>query len=206
MKRLILILFALLLCLWGCRNKTTTGQSENYLETDTSKISVGQIIEKSDEQSTSDTANNEYCVEIYSDVDSTDFDDFKSLNDIRFENWTEKDWLDNDYIRTVRGYLDSYLNGDIEDTELDPYKEHLASKFGINYIYPSYGGGVNIRIIFVDMPDKIFDCWVYSSVDRDKEEVLGYHVKYIKLDEEELEYTKEEMLKTSKGHPEFKLW
>ena len=26
----------------------------------------------------------------------------KSLNDIRFAGWTEKEWLDNEYIRTLR--------------------------------------------------------------------------------------------------------
>ncbi|MBD5256232.1 MAG: hypothetical protein HDS50_01180 [Bacteroides sp.] len=206
MKRLPVILFTLLLYTWGCKNKSTFVQSESSLAPDPKGISINPVIAKSDTDSTADKVDDEYCVGIYTDEDSANIDDFKSLNDIRFENWTEKDWLDNDYIRTVRRYLDSYLKGDIEDVGLDPYKEHLASKFGINYIYPSYGGGVNIRIIFIDMPDKIFNCWVYSTVDPDKEKVLSYWVHYIKLEEEGREYTKEDIFKTIKEHPELKLW
>ena len=32
----------------------------------------------------------------------------KSLNDILFANFKDKDWLDNDYIRTLRKYIDSF--------------------------------------------------------------------------------------------------
>ena len=34
----------------------------------------------------------------------------KSLNDIRFDGWEDSDWLDNEYIRTLRKYLDDYSN------------------------------------------------------------------------------------------------
>ena len=37
----------------------------------------------------------------------------KSLNDIRFDGWERSDWLDNEYIRTLRIYLDDY-NRDIQ--------------------------------------------------------------------------------------------
>lgn len=39
----------------------------------------------------------------------------KSLNDIRFEGWKEQDWLDNEYIRALRKYIDAYNKGEIED-------------------------------------------------------------------------------------------
>ena len=32
----------------------------------------------------------------------------KTLNDIRFKDWDRSDWLDNEYIRTLRKYLDDY--------------------------------------------------------------------------------------------------
>ena len=32
----------------------------------------------------------------------------KTLNDIRFDGWERSDWLDNEYIRTLRKYLDDY--------------------------------------------------------------------------------------------------
>ena len=41
----------------------------------------------------------------------------KSLNDIRFENFDENDWLDNEYIRCLRRYLDDYNSGKIENEE-----------------------------------------------------------------------------------------
>lgn len=34
----------------------------------------------------------------------------KTLNDIRFKDWDRSDWLDNEYIRTLRKYLDDYPN------------------------------------------------------------------------------------------------
>lgn len=35
----------------------------------------------------------------------------KTLNDIRFKDWDRSDWLDNEYIRTLRKYLDDYNKG-----------------------------------------------------------------------------------------------
>lgn len=46
----------------------------------------------------------------------------KSLNDIRFEGWKEQDWLDNEYIRTLREYINAYNNGQESNPILDPYK------------------------------------------------------------------------------------
>ena len=46
----------------------------------------------------------------------------KSLNQIRFENWTEEDWVDNDYYRCIRETFDSYLAGEIEFSSLDEYR------------------------------------------------------------------------------------
>ena len=51
----------------------------------------------------------------------------KTLNDIRFNGWERSDWLDNEYIRTLRKYLDDYNNGKISNSNLDPYKELLLS-------------------------------------------------------------------------------
>lgn len=47
----------------------------------------------------------------------------KTLNDIRFKDWDRSDWLDNEYIRTLRKYLDDYNKGVVSNTNLDPYKE-----------------------------------------------------------------------------------
>ncbi len=42
----------------------------------------------------------------------------KSLNDIRFAGWTEKEWLDNEYIRALRRHIDDFLNGEKSDQSL----------------------------------------------------------------------------------------
>lgn len=47
----------------------------------------------------------------------------KTLNDIRFDGWERSDWLDNEYIRTLRKYLDDYNSGRVSNANLDPYKE-----------------------------------------------------------------------------------
>ena len=60
----------------------------------------------------------------------------KTLNDIRFAGWEYEDWLDNDYIRVLRLYLDDYLSGEIEDTELDEYREDIKGKIPIVNIVP----------------------------------------------------------------------
>ena len=63
------------------------------------------------------------------EIDSTYEDDSiangKSLNDIRFANFTDKDWLDNEYIRTLRVYIDAFVNGKVKDDELELYKSDV---------------------------------------------------------------------------------
>lgn len=53
----------------------------------------------------------------------------KTLNDIRFKDWDRSDWLDNEYIRTLRKYLDDYNSGKVCNANLDPYKEHIKGQF-----------------------------------------------------------------------------
>ena len=53
----------------------------------------------------------------------------KSLNDIRFDGWEDSNWLDNEYIRTLRKYLDDYNDGIVSNPALDPYKEHIKDSF-----------------------------------------------------------------------------
>lgn len=130
----------------------------------------------------------------------------KSLNDIRFANFGEKDWLDNEYIRCLRRYLDDYNSGKIENEDLDPHKEKIKGKFVIGWAGPSLVGGMFIQFIFVDYPDDMFLAWVYSFVDEEAEKVLDYEVRSIHLDEEKSGFTKDEIFETMKEHPELKLW
>lgn len=84
----------------------------------------------------------------------------KTLNEIRFNGWTKSDWLDNEYIRTLRKYLDDYNNGTVCNSTLDPYKEQIKGPFVIYDINSFLLGGALIRITFLDLPDRIFSCWI----------------------------------------------
>ena len=140
------------------------------------------------------------------DEDSVSIGNGKGLNDIRFANFTEKDWRDNEYIRCLRRYLDDYNCGDIKDEELDPYKEKVCGKFVIGSCEPYLFGGLVISIMFVDNPDDVFSAWVYSTVDRETETITDYSVHGIWHEEEKSGFTKEEVLTLLKEHPEQKLW
>lgn len=74
--------------------------------------------------------------------------EMKSLNDIRFGNWTEKEWFDNDYFRTLRKYIDACYKGEIKDEVLEPYRFALKGKFAIFNAGPFIGGGMFIYFVF----------------------------------------------------------
>lgn len=60
----------------------------------------------------------------------------KTLNEIRFDGWDRGDWLDNEYIRTLRKYLDDYNSGKVSNANLGPYKEQVKGKFVVYDITP----------------------------------------------------------------------
>lgn len=130
----------------------------------------------------------------------------KGLNDIRFANFTDKDWFDNEYIRCLRKYLDDYNSGKVKDVDLDPYKEKVSGKFVIGAVEPYLLGGLFIRIVFVAYPEDIFSSWVYSSVDERTETILDYSVHGISHDEGESGFTKEDIQQYLKENPEQKVW
>ena len=130
----------------------------------------------------------------------------KSLNDIRFANFTDKDWVDNEYIQTLRVYIDSFVSGKVKNEDLEPYKNDVKGKFVIANAEPFLMGGLFIQIVFIDKPEKIFTAWVYSDVDEDAEKVVGYSVRRICLDERKNELSREQIFQVMKEHPELKLW
>lgn len=125
MKNYLLLLFALVIV--GCGNRhsqqVATTQSVETVVTDSS---VEDVAEETDieilQDSTSNIAGGE------------------SLNEIRFRNWTEKDWYDNDYFRALRKYIDACSKGKIRDEVLEPYKSALNGKFAIPQAQPHLGG------------------------------------------------------------------
>ena len=141
-----------------------------------------------------------------STVECVDTTTKKTLNDIRFAGWEYEDWLDNDYIRELRLYINDYLSGEIEDAELDEYREDIKGKFVIANIEPYIMGGAFIQVCFMDCPNKVFSSWVYSSVDEENEVVLEYICKGLTYVGEEPGYTKEEIRRIMSEHPEIKAW
>lgn len=127
-----------------------------------------------------------------------------SLNDIRFKNFTDKDWIDNGYIRAYRKHLDDYLAGKIEDESLDPYKEKIRGKFVIGDSQPFILGGLFLSVVFFDNPEYILSVWIYSDVVDGV--VTDYSVRSTKLVDDNSEFTKDAILKFLKEHPEHKLW
>lgn len=155
--------------------------------------------------SSSDTGDNVAELEEQAGDDSVSVQG--SLNDIRFANFkTSKDWLDNEYIHTLRRYLDDYTAGKVENAELEPYKNGLKSKFAIYDTEPFIAGGLLIRVIFLDMPDKVFAGTVYSFVDEDTKKVTGYEFRGLYLETEESGLSKEEILQGVRETPDLKLW
>ena len=130
----------------------------------------------------------------------------KSLNDIRFAGWTEKEWLDNEYIRTLRQYLDDYSQGKIENEELEPYRHLTKGQFVVGQIEPFMLGGVFMYIMFVDDPEKVFTVCVYSEVNSETEKVLNYEVRSITYQSEVPGMPKELLQQIMKEHPEQKVW
>ena len=138
--------------------------------------------------------------------DSISTDASKVLNDIRFEGWTVEEWCDNDYIRTLRNYVDAYNRGEIEDSTLIPYKELLKGQFVVETIEAFLLGGVYMNITFIDDPEKVFIAWVYSEVDTDTEEVGPYECRDFRFEDGLIGCTKEELRKIMAEHPEMKIW
>ena len=130
----------------------------------------------------------------------------KGLNEIRFEEWSDNDWIDNDYIRALRAYIDDYNRGVISNSTLDQYKDVVKGKFAIGNTEPFLLGGLFIRFMFIDHPNLMFATWVYSDVDEVNEVVTDYHVRSIQLDSDEAPFTKEEIIRINKEHPELKFW
>lgn len=195
MKKSLIGIFALLIV--GCGNQrskqiTTT----RPIEIETTDSMVEHVTEELDIEILPDSTSNVAGGE--------------SLNDIRFGNWTDKDWRDNDYFRALRKYIDSYdpHNDEyMESTDLESYRVTLIkSKFVVLWALQHIGGGMAVDIIFLDMPNKIFRTWVYSHVDLHSKNINKYEVREFSLIDDESTYTKEDILTIIKEHPEHKLW
>ena len=129
------------------------------------------------------------------------------LNGIRFEEWGDKEWLNNNYIRSVRLYIDAYNLGLVKDEGLDKHKAALKGKFCICSIEPFMGGGAWMHIAFVDDTSFSLRFWVYSFVNEDNPIAIeGYDVRGSDLVDEPLGITPEEIKDILKENPHNQLW
>ena len=181
MKNLLFVLLLTALCFVGCGNASKNAKAD--IDNDSTLVDDSLIADTTEQA-----------------------DSGKSLNDIRFADFDDDDWLDNEYIRCLRRYLDDYNNGKIEDEKLDEYKEKLKGKFIIAWVEPCYFGGLFLQITFIDYPDDVFSSWIYSGVDEEQEKILDYEVRSFSQKEEKSGFTKDEILEIMKEHPELKLW
>ena len=140
------------------------------------------------------------------EYESTENETRETLNDIRFDGWTKKEWADNEYIREVRRFIDAYNNGEIKDPYLDQYKEYIQGKFVIGDINPGLWGGAFMYIVFYDHPDKTFSVLVYSDVDEETRTVSNYECRGLKYEDMDLGYSQEDILQFLKECPEQKMW
>lgn len=171
----------------------------------TKGIVVNQVAETKVESSAKPTIKESEEMLMQNPINESD--KTESLNDIRFGNWTEKDWLDNDYFRALRKYINDYLQGKVENNDLVSYRSILKSEFVIYNVEPFIAGGLFVSVLFLDDPNIIFDAWIYSDVDVTTRKVISYHVNGLNAREDEYSsITKEDVLTIIKEHPENKLW
>lgn len=129
------------------------------------------------------------------------------LNGIRFEEWGDKEWLNNNYIRSVRLYIDAYNLGLVKDEGLDKHKAALKGKFCICSIEPFMGGGAWMHIAFVDDTSFSLRFWVYSFVNEsDPAAIEGYDVRGSDLVDEPLGISPEEIKEILTQNPHNRLW
>jgi len=185
-QKLFLIL-ACLVVLLSCNNQNRR-QETDFTVKDSLNVNVDVVTDSTECESAGDTTYRE------------------TLNDIRFEGWTMKEWVDNEYIREVRRYIDAYNNGEISNPDLDEYKDYIQGKFVLADIQPFILGGVEIYIIFFDNPEKTFSAVVYSTVNEDTRTFTNYSCYGLKNEDIDLGFSQEDILQFLKERPDQRLW
>lgn len=140
------------------------------------------------------------------------------LNDLRFYGWTGETWGNNNYIRTIRIFMDGIVAGEVSEklvkgvtfpaeNELpfDKYKGFMGSKFVLVEIEPFSGGGILCRIIPLDNTKLIITAWVYSPVVEGC--ITGYDLRMFYVIEASKELiSKEEVEMLRKGKMDCIVW
>lgn len=146
-----------------------------------------------------DTSEADYIVK-------TDSVQTMSLNEIRFNGWSDKDWYDNDYLRELRLYLNKVYSGQLSNENLKSYISLLKSKFTIYKVEPFILGGLFAHIIFIDNPKQVFEAHIYSKVNESDGTIVSYEVRGIRPSDIESHFTKDQIMELLEKHPEIKLY
>ncbi len=138
--------------------------------------------------------------------DSSGLSEESSLNDIRFAGWGDEDWGNNNYIRSIRLYIDAINVGLVKDEILEKHKEKLKGDFVIVDLEEFMAGGLYYYVVFVDNPDTVFGFWVYSFATYDPLGVSGYEVRHADVRAENYPLTTEEIKAELAKNPTILLW
>lgn len=200
MKNIFIII--LLLVFTACKSNKTQQTSDIDIQKPTIVIDSVATTQKEQSQIELDELSQD-------EQDSSNVISLGGLNYIRFDDWTDEDWLDNDYIREIRKFFNAYIQEEINDERfksLVPYRSLMNSKFVVLHIQPFLGGGVFMYIVFLDNPKQVFEAWVYGTIMDEDEGVIGYDIRLCRPSEEENNLSKNEILQIIKDNPKNKLW
>ncbi|MBR0339454.1 MAG: hypothetical protein IIX40_04570 [Alistipes sp.] len=208
--RLIILIAALAFV--GCTGKTRTTKSQpsDDLATEVDSVSLAKIdvaryskyglIEIESISPFVVVANEKFMLE---NRDG----EYGGANALRFDGWDDEKWLNNNYIRSVRLYIDAYNLGLVKDEALDKHKEAMTGKFCICTIEPFAFGGAWMHIAFVEDPSFTLRFWVYSFItEGDPVVIEGYDVRSAELIDEPLGITSDEIKEILKQDPHNTLW
>ena len=188
----VICVFALVACQANNPKSTTTNEVEAVVVSEEVATEVEEVVTESEDEA----AESE---------DEASDDKFRCLNDIRFGNWTEKDWYDNDYIRALRQYVDEYLQSEMMNPGLDSYRSYMKGKFVVLSLDLFIAGGLLMTFVFVENPQYAFETWVYSSVMSD--ESVSYHeVRSVRLFADDCPLTKSDVMEILQENPQLKMW
>lgn len=153
-----------------------------------------------------------FCIEAYEPLNAEDYNpEDGGLNAIRFDHWNDEKWGDNNYIRSVRLYIDSYRIGALADEELD--KCRTEGDFVLYAMEPFLAGGAYVSVVFIDNPQDIISFWVYSFIDWKEngevdipEAISGYDVRSASVESRSSGFTTQSINILLAEHPDIKRW
>ena len=135
------------------------------------------------------------------------------LNDLRFYGWTDDTWGCNNYIRTIRIFMDAFAAGELNQEYIklkefevyEKYKDVMGGNFVIVDLESHQFGGIQYYLVPLDNPKLIIGAWVYSFILDGY--ITGYDLYDFSVREVEVELiSKEDIEKLRKGEIDCIVW